>query len=169
MKKSFTLLEVIISITLFMILIVFLYKTLDQTKYSNNQFSKKEQSLKLTNDLYDIFLKDVAQAKDIKIELNKEKNSIVKLISTNTYHNAFFNNITYLIGSNNKLVRIESKDIFKGFETPFEFYDDSFIDILLDDIEFFEVKEDKGSYLFAIKQKNKERVLLNTYKLEAGL
>ena len=34
-KRAFTLLEVIISITLFMVLIIFVYKTLDQTKHSN--------------------------------------------------------------------------------------------------------------------------------------
>ena len=47
MKKSFTLLELIISITLFMIIVVFLYKTLDQTKHSNKLFSNKQNILKI--------------------------------------------------------------------------------------------------------------------------
>lgn len=165
MKKAFTLIEVVISITLFMILLVFLYKALDQTKYSNKLFSKKEQSLKLSNDLYDIFLEDVAQSKNIKIVWDRDNNSIVKMISTNTYHNSFYTNITYLIGSNSKLVRIESKTEFKEGETPFIFYDNAFIDILLDDIDFFEVQNDKNSYIFALKQNSKERVFFETYSL----
>lgn len=169
MKKSFTLLEVLISITLFMILILFLYKTLDQTKYSNKLFASKEQSLKSSNDLYDIFLEDVAQAKTIKIVPDRDNRSIVKLESSNTYHNSFYTNITYLVGSNSKLVRIESKDAFKEGLTPSEFYEDSFIDFLLENIEVFEVQKATNSYLFAIKEKDKKRVLFNTYKLGAGL
>jgi type II secretory pathway pseudopilin PulG len=165
MKKSFTLLEVLISITLFMIVMLFLYKTLDQTKYSNKLFSSKEESLKLSNDLYDIFLEDVAQSESIKIILDKDKRSIVKIVSSNTYHNSFYTHITYLIGSNDKLLRIESKSEFKEVETPYEFYEDSFIDILLEEIEVFEVQKGTSSYLFAIKQKDKQRVLYNTYQL----
>lgn len=167
MKKSFTLLEVVISITLFMIVIVFLYKTLDQTKFSNMKFSQKEEAFRLTNDLYNIFLEDVLESSSVKIETTKDKNTIVKLITSNTYHNPFFNNVTYLIGSNDKLVRIESSESFKNAETPYDFYEASFIDILLDNIEFFEVQEDKEGLLFSFQQKNKERVFLNTYKLGA--
>lgn len=169
MKKSFTLLEVLISISLFMIMIVFLYKTLDQTKHSNKIFAKKEESIKADNRLYNIFLEDIAESiSRIKITQDKDKNSIVTFRSNNTFHNAFHLNIAYLISSNNKLVRIESKDKFKYSTTPYNFYenDNSYIDILLDDIEYFELlpRNDK-QYVFAIKQKNKKRVVYNTFKI----
>lgn len=57
MKKAFTLLELIISITLFMIIVVFLYKTLDQTKHSNNLFLNKEEILKKSNHLHNILFR----------------------------------------------------------------------------------------------------------------
>ena len=38
MKKAFTLLETIISVSIFLIIMIFLYKTLDATKYSNDIF-----------------------------------------------------------------------------------------------------------------------------------
>ena len=169
MKKSFTLLEVLISISLFMIMIVFLYKTLDQTKHSNKIFAKKEESIKADNRLYNIFLEDIAESiSSIKITQDKDKNSIVTFRSNNTFHNAFHLNIAYLISSNNKLVRIDSKDEFKYSSTPYNFYenDNSYIDILLDDIEYFELlpRNDK-QYVFAIKQKNKKRVVYNTFKI----
>lgn len=169
MKKSFTLLEVLISISLFMIMIVFLYKTLDQTKHSNKIFAKKQESIKDTNRLYNIFLEDVAESiSELKISQDRDKNTILSFESNNAYHNAYHLNITYLISSNNKLVRIESKDKFNYANTPYDFYENNktFIDVLLDDIEYFEVlHRDKKQYVFAIKQKNKKRVLFNTFKI----
>ena len=56
-KKAFTLLEVTISITLFMIVVIFLYKTLDQTKYSNEQLVKQQEKLMSIKNLNKIFLR----------------------------------------------------------------------------------------------------------------
>lgn len=169
MKKSFTLLEVLISISLFMIMVVFLYKTLDQTKHSNKIFTKKQESIKSDNRFYNIFLEDIAEStSEIKVTQDRDKNSIVIFKSNNTYHNAYHLNITYLISSNNKLVRIESKDEFKYSSTSYEFYENnkSYIDILLDDIEYFEVlNRNKKQYVFVIKQKDKKRVVYNTFRI----
>ena len=167
MKKSFTLLELIISITLFMIIVGFLYKTLDQTKHSNKLFSNKQNILKESNQLHNIFLEDIAEASNITINYDKNKNAIVKIVTNNSYHNSFFNNVTYIVGATNKLVRIESSQVFNELKPNEEnFYENAFIDILLDDIEFFELKNDADNYIFGIKQKNKERGFYNTYKIK---
>lgn len=166
MKKAFTLLEVTISITLFMILVLFLYKALDQTKHTNDIFEKKKEVVKEANSINKILLEDIAEIKTpIKIVFDDDKNSIVRFKSNNTYHNGFLNNITYLISSNSKLVRIESSDEFKMQNSLLDFYENAYIDILLEDIEFFEVKETKNEVLFIIKQKNKERELYKAFKL----
>lgn len=166
MKKAFTLLEVTISITLFMILVLFLYKALDQTKHTNDIFEKKKEVVKEANSINKILLEDIAEIKSpIKIVFDDDKNSIVRFKSNNTYHNGFLNNITYLISSNSKLVRIESSDEFKMQNSLLDFYENAYIDILLEDIEFFEVKETKNEVLFIIKQKNKERELYKAFKL----
>ena len=169
MKKAFTLLEVLISITIFMILLIFLYKTLDQTKHSNKQFINHSQTLKYQNELNDIFIEDILESiSEIEIKIDNDENSILRFRSSNSYHDSFFNNITYMISSNNKLLRIESKDKFNFGETPLSFFDNAFIDILLEDIEFFEVKENiintNKNYVFIIKQKDKERIVFNTYQ-----
>lgn len=166
MKKAFTLLEVTISITLFMILVLFLYKALDQTKHTNDIFEKKKEVVKEANSINKILLEDIAEIKSpIKIVFDDDKNSIVRFKSNNTYHNGFLNNITYLISSNSKLVRIESSDEFKMQNSLLDFYENAYIDILLEDIEFFEVKDTKNEVLFIIKQKNKERELYKAFKL----
>lgn len=169
MKRAFTLLEVVISISIFMILLIFLYKTLDQTKHSNKQFSTLKDRIVYQNKLNDIFIEDILESKTkIDIKLDKDQNSLLRFESSNVFHNSFFNHITYLISSNNKLIRMESRDKFILGETPIDFFDYSYIDILLDDIEYFEVKENiintNRNYVFVIKQKNKERMIFNTYK-----
>lgn len=165
MKKSFTILELMISITIFMIVIVFLYKVLDQTKFSNNLLSEKEKSLTKSNDLHNIFLEDIAESKKIEITITKEKMAIVKIETRNTYHNPYYKHITYMIGSNSKLLRIESLKVFENENTAIEFFENAYIDILMEDIELFEVKNSDLSYIFLIKQKNKDREFFNTYKL----
>lgn len=165
MKKAFTLLEIIISITLFLILTIFLYKTIDQTKYSNNLFASKEQILKQQNSLHNIFLEDFAEAYTIELKMDKNSNSIVKIESNNTYHNPFYKHITYLINSSKKLVRIESLEKFDETQISENFFYNSFIDILLEDIEYFEAKNKDINYMFAIKQKNKDRAFYNMYQM----
>ena len=169
MKKAFTLLEVVISITLFMILLIFLYKTLDQTKHSNKQFLKQSQNLKYENELCDIFLEDILESySKIEIKSDNDKNSLLRFTSLNSYHNSFFNHITYLISSNNKLIRMESKERFNLSDTPIDFYDYSFIDVLLENIELFEVEENtvngNKNYVLIVKQKDEKRIVFNTYK-----
>jgi prepilin-type N-terminal cleavage/methylation domain-containing protein len=167
MKKAFTLLELLISITLFSIIVVFLYKTLDQTKHSNNLFSDKEQALKESNHLYNIFLEDITESSNITITSDKNKNSIIKIVTNNTYHNAFFNNITYLINSSKKLVRIESYETFDELQPmTLDFETNSYIDILLEDIEYFDIKNMEINYNFIIKQFNKDRIFYNTYQMK---
>ena len=167
MKKSFTLLELLISISIFSIITVFLYKTLDQTKYSNVLFSKKQEILKESNHLHNIFLEDIAEASSISSPIyDKNKNVIVKLVTKNSYHNPFFDNVTYLVGDTKKLLRIESEKVFTELEAKnIDFYRNAYIDVLLEDIEYFELnnEQNKNSYNFVIKQKDKDRVIYNTF------
>ncbi|MCG3675306.1 prepilin-type N-terminal cleavage/methylation domain-containing protein [Aliarcobacter butzleri] len=165
MKKAFTLLEIIISITLFSILMIFLYKTIDQTEYSNQLFNQKEVNLRKSNALHNIFLEDIAESSSISISTDKNKNSIVKIVSNNTYHNVFYTNITYLIGSSKTLVRIESLEAFQEESISSNFLDNSYIDVLLDNVEYFEAKNKDTNYIFVIKQKLQERKLYTMYKL----
>ena len=170
MKKSFTLLEVVISITIFMILLLFLYKVLDQTKYSNVLLKDKKESIKSTNHLYNIFFEDIAELSPFQSyseNKDKNKNSIVKFISSNTYHNAFFTNITYFVSRENNLIRMESLTKFKGYDSPSTFYDNAYIDILLPNIEYFEVSSNSTNknLVFVVKQKDKKKLLFNTFRM----
>ncbi len=172
MKKAFTLLEVMISITIFMIVLLFLYKALDQTKHSNKLFASKKENIQYLNHLGNIIFEDVMERikkdkeKELKIEskFDKNKNSIVQFQTRNTYHNIDFKYITYLVGANAKFVRIESKNKFAFEKSSYEFYEtnNSYTDILLDNIEYFEYNDG----VFVLKQKNKEKIIIKTFDLD---
>lgn len=167
MKKTFTLLELVISISIFMILILFLYKVLDQTKYSNTLLLEKGKQLEISNRLHDILLEDIAESKKVSITMTKEKNSLVRIETRNSYHNPYYKYVTYMISSNFKLLRIESLEVFNtGENVNIDlFLENAYIDILANDVELFEVKNSELNYVFVIKEKDKERVFYNTYIL----
>lgn len=171
MKKSFTLLEVIISITIFMIVLLFLYRTLDQTKYSNKLFASKQEYIKNVNHISNIIIEDVIEiikntkenTSQIETSQDKNKNSRVSFKSLNTYHDIDFNYITYMVSSHDKLVRIESKTKFNFEKSEYDFYEieNAYIDILMDEIEYFEYSNN----VFIIKQKNNDRIIIKTFQL----
>lgn len=162
-KKSFTLLEVIISVTIFMIVLLFLYKTLDQTKHSNKLFENKQKIVKSINHLNTLILEDIAEKTNkLKITYTDEKNTNIVFKSNNTFHNPYYVNIAYLVSSNDKLVRVESLNEFKFENTNYDFYDTAYVDILLEDIELFEVQNN----VFIIKQKDKKKIVIKAFNLK---
>lgn len=166
-KKAFTLLEVVISITIFMIILLFLYKTLDDTKLTNDKFESYIHKKDKINNIYKILSEDIAETQgEIEISTDKDKNSFVRFKSNNSFNNAFYTNITYMISSSANLIRIESKDAFNKEKSGLDFYENSFIDTLLEDIEkfvVFKTREKSDKIVFIIKQKNKEEMIFSTY------
>ena len=163
MKKSFTLLEVIISIGIFSILMIFFYKTLDQVSFSNNIFKEKEKSLYSNNRIYKIMLEDTLESSKVEVLEDKNKNSVLKLISTNTFHNPSYKNITYLIDASNTLVRIESKLEFLLDKTSSEFYKDIYVDKIKDEVIIFSINNINKDIKIAIKQENGSLEYINLF------
>jgi len=163
LKKSFTLLEVIISIGIFSILMIFFYKTLDQVSFSNNIFKEKEKSLYSDNRIYKIMLEDTLESSQVEVLEDKNKNSVLKLISTNTFHNPSYKNITYLIDASNTLVRIESKLEFLLDKTSSEFYKDIYVDKIQDEVIIFSINNINKDIKIAIKQDNRHIKYINLF------
>lgn len=166
MKKGFTLFEVMISISLFMIIIIFLYQTLDMTEKSNKFFSKKLEISKNDNNLKKMFILDIMnKEKPIKsnnILADKNDNSIFIFTTNNIYHNPFYTNITYLLSKKKNLIRIESKNKFNIKKIEDSFFDNCYIDIIDNNITKFKIKIQKNKTIaFLIEKGNKSRILLN--------
>lgn len=142
-KKGFTLVEVMVSITIFSIVIVFLYQSLNLSKTFNQTFKRHLNNHISMYDLEKIIFEDILETKgEISIKTDKNNNTIFQITqSNNTYHDPFNKYITYLLSNNNKLIRIESKDEFNTTSSISQFLDkdDVYIDIIAKDITKFKV------------------------------
>ena len=142
---------------------IFFYKTLDQVSFSNNIFKEKEKSLYSNNRIYKIMLEDTLESSKVEVLEDKNKNSVLKLISTNTFHNPSYKNITYLIDASNTLVRIESKLEFLLDKTSSEFYKDIYVDKIKDEVIIFSINNINKDIKIAIKQENGSLEYINLF------
>ena len=167
-KKAFSLLELVISITIFMIILLFLYKSLDDTKLANKKFENHLHKKDDLNHLYKVIAEDIAESDGvISLSIDRDKNSIVTFKTNNSFNDAFFRNVAYMISSNNHLLRIESKEAFKKEKSGIDFYNNSFIDILSKDIKKFVVlQKDNDKFVFIIEPKKGEKIMFPTFKME---
>jgi prepilin-type N-terminal cleavage/methylation domain-containing protein len=159
MKKGFTLIEVLLSVSLIAIVIVFLYQTLDVTKGTNKFYKEKLDGLKTQNNIKLLMFEDMinkeGNSSSVQVKNDRNDNTILQFQSSNTFHNPFSNNITYLVTKENNLVRCESKEIFDT-KKVYKFLDDSFayIDIVDSNVTKFSVaqgKKDKKNYVIYIQ------------------
>ncbi len=139
-KQSFTLIEVLISIALLSIIVIFLYQTLDISQKSNKFFHTKLVELTDKTSIKKILFNDIIYSYKINTPIpeDKNKNMIFSLITSNTYHNAFYTNTTYLVSKKNNLLRIESKNTFDKNKL-YEFFDTAYIDTIASNVDKFKV------------------------------
>ena len=86
---------------------------------------------------------------------NRDKNTILSLKSTNTYHNSSYNNITYLLSKEDNLIRIENKLRFNKDKVDYDFFNQANIDILASNIDKFKVAYKNGKRINVFKRNNK--------------
>jgi len=166
-KQGFTLIEMMISVALFSIIILFLYHTIDMNEKSNQFYEEKLTTYKNQDNLKFIIYEDILGNSNVDnntttiIQKDKNDNTILRLYSSNTFHNPFFNHITYFLGKNGELFRIESKNYFNT-ENLYEVLKDSYIDIVFSDVEKFRVvkKEKENKFAIYIRFINQEKFFL---------
>ena len=161
MKKSFTLVEILISISLFSIIILFLYQSLDITTKSNDFYTLKLEDKQKQNNIKKIlFLDFTFETNSSVVSEDSDKNSIISFKSTNTYHNPFYENITYMVSKEKNLLRIESYTKFDKLKLDDNFFDTSYIDILDSNITKFKVKLQNKKKIIYIQNLNKNKIIV---------
>ena len=143
MKKAFTLIEMLVSITLFSVILVFLYQLLDTTKIHNQKYDK--QVAKKLNQFDVEFVIFLDMANKTKIELlqeDRDGSSILQIDTKNTYHNPFYTKIAYFLTRDNELFRVESQKSIK-FSNISDSLDTSYVDLVDKNIKKFKVSESK--------------------------
>ena len=159
-KTSFTLVEILVSIAIFTIVILFLHQALDMTQKTNSFYSEKLDEKKLQNNLKKMFFLDlIHKNKGFISKEDRQKNSIVTFQTTNTYHNPFYQNITYMVSKEKNLIRIESKTKFNSRKLNNNFFNTSYIDIIDSNITKFKVKEQKDKKIVFYILKENDKIL----------
>jgi len=106
MKKAFTLVEVIISIFIFSLIMIFLYQSISSLKKNNINLKQTTQKSKILSKIITLLKTDIIYAK--KINLKHLNNDILSLKTLNSLHNISKPNVTWkILEQNNELVRVE--------------------------------------------------------------
>ncbi len=141
-RRGFTLIELMVSIALTVIVVLFLYKALSNQEIANKILQKNAQAVQDKALLYELFLRDLAQAKSIKIEPLFNKNyRILYLTTTNSLHQIPTAHVAYFVHEQNRtLVRLESAYPIK-LPVPSENLKLIFADPLVSGVDRFIVEE----------------------------
>ncbi|MBU0631603.1 prepilin-type N-terminal cleavage/methylation domain-containing protein [bacterium] len=157
MRKAFTLIEMMVSIVILSVMMLFLYQSYASLNSSNALYRTKVEDIKTIELKKKIIFLDFSLALFASDKIiNKEKNEdIVFLQSSNSIHQRFNPYITYIV-KENKLYRLESlKELSDPLPADAEFDADYF-----GEVKSFRVYKSKTTYLINIDFKQSDAVLM---------
>lgn len=160
MKKGISLIEILISITIFSFIVLSIYKTIELSKSEIKTTSNLIENIDLKNHIKSIFIEDFLESQKVVLK-NKGDNSLLKLTSNNIFHNPLYKNITYILDSNKSLYRVESLNELEEKNIDELDINHVYIDLVSKNIEKFKVEKGKSSnYLIYIKNIDEEEFSL---------
>ena len=154
-RKAFTLLEVLISITLMGIVIVALFSTVDMLQNSNQQLAEHLKKSKRISKAVKVLYADLMDS-DGNITIQKEELSRVCVEETrhSLYALSAAKVCWVVLKNDNTLVRIEGND----YHLPL--LEDERVEInpVMSDIKVFDIYHEKDKILVLLQQKGKEPI-----------
>ncbi len=161
-RGGFTLIELMVSISILSIMMIFLYKSYASLNASNIIVKKESLTISKTKKLKKVIFLDfsLAMYNSIKVQ-NREKNEdFVSLQSSNSLHRRFNPYIAYIV-KENSLYRLESLKEFKNYYLNI---DNNFDIDYLGEVDSFRVYKSSNTkkelYLTHIDFKNMQNILL---------
>ena len=176
MRKAFTLIELLISIMILSILMLFLYKSYAGLNKSNKIISTEIQKIKnfqrIKKTLYMDFSLILKDSRDNNISINllnqDRKNDVVFMQTSHSLHQRINPYVAYIL-KDEKLYRLESLKPYKEYPLA---ADAEFISDYLAEVKSFRVYvsngEFKNFYLLHILFVNKEEIILKVKLLNAS-
>ncbi|MGM0519360.1 MAG: PulJ/GspJ family protein [Campylobacterota bacterium] len=167
MKKAFTLVEVLISVALLSIILVFLIKLLDNTKKTEEVFTTQAtQLLKyeefkelVSNDFfYNENTEDNKKTENLKIKKNSDDNHILNITTSNIFYDISFDKVSYILSKEGSLFRVESNKYINKKNSNLALLEKSYITKLIENVEYFRVSkvEKTDAYVVYLKTSQKE-------------
>jgi len=115
-RKAFSLVELIISVVLLGIIVVFLYSTVSNLQKTNEIFAANEKALSKKEKVVDMLYEDIFTANTLTIE--GLEYSLVSMQTANTLYNIAQPYVTWLVSKEkNTLLRFESIKKFKNINS----------------------------------------------------
>ena len=162
MKKAFTLIEMLISISLLSVITIFLYQTYASLQKSNRfygeELSEASREQKLRKTIYlDLALSTPESVKLIHIDKSSD---VIILQSSNSVHHRIMPYIAYMI-KDGHLMRIESsEELFYPLSGEEEMVIDD-----LTELKIFRVFQKENSFLVHIEKDDQKMMLFRTNRL----
>ena len=167
MRKAFTLIELMISIVILTILMLFLYKSYAGLNKSNALLSKEVQKISKVELLKEVIYKDFSVAgqtdtnrSSIVILNQSKKEDVVFFQTSNSIHKRINPYVAYFV-KDKRLYRLESLKPFTEYPLV---ADSEFVADDLGEVEIFRVYKSKdvkkATYLFHARFENSQEILL---------
>jgi prepilin-type N-terminal cleavage/methylation domain-containing protein len=158
MKKGFTLIELMISITILSIIMVFLYKTYADINVSNKVYIENKNKLDKFEKIKKMTFVDLLTALNGSIKVVKEnKNRDTLFMQTShSLHRRIMPYVTYIV-KNHKLYRVETLYPFSNLSTTKNSFDVDFIG----NVKKFKIftSKQKNIYFLDIEFSNNKKIL----------
>jgi len=154
-RAGFTIIEVLIAIALLGIILPALYQTVSLLRVSNNHlFNHLEKTRDSTKILETLYL-DLASS-DGNITIKKDDYARVCIENTkNSLYGLSLAKVCWVVvKSNNTLTRVEGY----GYELPLGYEDKAEVDLVIKDMEIFDVYYKKDKVLVILQQKGEKAV-----------
>ena len=159
MRKAFTLIEMMISISILSILMIFLYRSYADLNRSNDVYKKVLSSLEKQELIKKIFYLDFSLASEVKILHQDRQTDIIFLQTKHSIHRRINPYVAYIL-KNQELYRLESLLPFKQYPLA---GDSNFIGDNLGKSTLLRIyKGKKGANMFVlhVKFSKQEEILL---------
>jgi len=162
MRKGFTLIELMVSITILSIIMIFLYKSYAELNLSNKIYTKKLEEIKKIELIKKVIYLDFTLSKYKSVNIiNQEKiEDTVFFQTTNSLHNRINPYVAYIV-KDKKLYRLES---LKKIEEYPLVADSEFVSDFLGEVKSFRVYSatdlNKAKYLVEIDFEAENDILL---------
>jgi len=167
MKKAFTLIEILIAITILSIMMLFLYKSYSSLNLSNRFYKDELGQIKSGYLKKKVLFLDLSLAYQEKTNiLNQDpKEDVLFMQSANSIHRRHNPYIAYIV-HDSRLYRLESLHQFKEYplSTAGEYVADDLGEVI--SFRIYRSKEDEGAYLVHADFKEDEDILLKVKALQ---
>jgi len=160
MRAAFTLIELMVSILILSLMMLFLYKSYAGLNKSNAFYAAEVEKISMQERIKKVLYLDITQAKSIAIQNQSTTEDVIFMQTTHSVHRRTHPYVAYIL-KNKKLYRLESLKAFVEYPLA---ADSEFVADELGDVELFRLyaskEQSKNLYLLHTLFGNKEEILL---------